>query len=98
MFNRKPSTVANNTMKYTRIDPALREARRLEWNRPVQWPLFAGAALLLAAALWPAAALGDGPGDAPIVANPGHRRRAAANNSLPVAARPLLRASRKRIE
>ena len=28
-------------------NPALREARRLEWNRPVKWPLFAGAALLL---------------------------------------------------
>ena len=53
VFNRKPSTVANNTMKYTRIDPVLRDARRLEWNRPVQWPLFAGAALLLALA-WPA--------------------------------------------
>jgi ABC-type transport system substrate-binding protein len=53
VFNRKPSTVANNTMKYTRIDPALREARRLEWNRPVQWPLFAGAALMLVLA-WPA--------------------------------------------
>ena len=53
VFNRKPSTVANNTMKYTRIDPVLREARRLEWNRPVRWPLFAGVALLLALA-WPA--------------------------------------------
>jgi ABC-type transport system substrate-binding protein len=53
VFNRKPSTVANNTMKYTRIDPALREAKRAEWNRPVRWPLFAFAALLLALA-WPA--------------------------------------------
>ena len=48
VFNRKPSNVANNTMKYTRIDPALREAKRQQWNRPVRWPLFAGAALLLA--------------------------------------------------
>ncbi len=53
VFNRKPSTVANNTMKYTRIDPALREAKRAEWNRPVRWPLFAFAALLLAL-VWPA--------------------------------------------
>jgi oligopeptide transport system substrate-binding protein len=53
VFNRKPSTVANNTMKYTRIDPALREAKRAEWNRPVRWPLFAGALLLLAL-VWPA--------------------------------------------
>ncbi len=53
VFNRKPSTVANNTMKYTRIDPALRETKRAEWNRPVRWPLFAFAALLLAL-VWPA--------------------------------------------
>ncbi|MCQ9374533.1 ABC transporter substrate-binding protein [Methyloversatilis sp. XJ19-13] len=53
VFNRKPSTVANNTMKYTRIDPALREAKRAEWNRPVRWPLVAGALLLLAL-VWPA--------------------------------------------
>ncbi len=53
VFNRKPSTVANNTMKYTRIDPALRETKRAEWNRPVRWPLFAGAALVVAL-LWPA--------------------------------------------
>ncbi|WP_439537222.1 ABC transporter substrate-binding protein [Methyloversatilis sp.] len=53
VFNRKPSTVANNTMKYTRIDPALREAKRAEWNRPARWPLVAGALLLLAL-VWPA--------------------------------------------
>jgi ABC-type transport system substrate-binding protein len=53
VFNRKPSTVANNTMKYTRIDPALRETRRAEWNRPTRWPLVAGALLLLAL-VWPA--------------------------------------------
>jgi oligopeptide transport system substrate-binding protein len=53
VYNRKPSTVANNTMKYTRIDPALREAKRAGWNRPVRWPLFAGAVLLLAL-VWPA--------------------------------------------
>lgn len=53
VYNRKPSTVANNTMKYTRIDPALREAKRAGWNRPVRWPLFAGALLLLAL-VWPA--------------------------------------------
>lgn len=40
-------------MKYTRIDPALREVKRAEWNTPVRWPLFAFAALLLAL-VWPA--------------------------------------------
>ncbi|MCK9991124.1 MAG: ABC transporter substrate-binding protein [Rugosibacter sp.] len=37
--NRKPGKVGNNTLKYQRIDPALREAKRAEWNRPVRWPL-----------------------------------------------------------
>ena len=37
--NAKPNLMANNTLKYKRIDPALREVRREEWNRPVVWPL-----------------------------------------------------------
>ncbi len=37
--NAKPNLMANNTLKYKRIDPALRELRREEWNRPVVWPL-----------------------------------------------------------
>ena len=51
--NRKPSKVGHNTLKYQRIDAALREQRRAEWNRPVLWPLLLVAALLVAAA-WPA--------------------------------------------
>lgn len=31
--------MANNTLKYRRIDPDLRAARRAEWNRPVLWPI-----------------------------------------------------------
>jgi anti-sigma-K factor RskA len=38
--------MANNTLKYRRIDPELRAERRAEWNRPVLWPL-----VLLAGAL-----------------------------------------------
>jgi len=35
----KPNKMARNTLKYVRIDPALRERMRQEWNRPVEWPL-----------------------------------------------------------
>jgi oligopeptide transport system substrate-binding protein len=46
VHNVKPNLMANNTLKYRRIDPALREVRREEWNRPVLWPI-----ILLVAAL-----------------------------------------------
>ncbi len=38
-FNAKPNLMANNTLKYKRIDPALREQKRREWNKPIVWPL-----------------------------------------------------------
>jgi len=51
--NRKPSAVGRNTLKYQRLDPALREQQRRAWNEPVRWPLMLGlgvfAALVLAA-------------------------------------------------
>lgn len=37
--NQKPNLMANNRMKYTRIDADRREARRQSWNRPRLWPL-----------------------------------------------------------
>ncbi len=37
--NAKPNLMAHNTLMYRRIDPALRERLRAEWNRPVLWPL-----------------------------------------------------------
>ena len=40
VHNVKPNLMANNTLKYRRIDPVLREARREAWNRPVLWPIF----------------------------------------------------------
>jgi ABC-type transport system substrate-binding protein len=53
LLNRKTTKVGNNTLKYQRIDVALREQRRAEWNRPVLGPaLLAGLALVIAA--WPA--------------------------------------------
>ena len=35
----KPNFMANNTLKYKKVDPVLREQRRKEWNRPVLWPI-----------------------------------------------------------
>ncbi|HFD78950.1 MAG TPA: peptide ABC transporter substrate-binding protein [Gammaproteobacteria bacterium] len=51
--NAKPNLMANNTLKYRRIDPLLREQKRREWNRPILWPLGL-LALLLVVAILPA--------------------------------------------
>jgi len=37
--NAKPNLMAHNTLMYRRIDPALREQKRAEWNQPIIWPL-----------------------------------------------------------
>lgn len=55
LLNRKPSDVGHNGLKYQRLDVALREAKRAEWNRPVLWPIVAVIALV-AVALLPAVA------------------------------------------
>ncbi len=47
--NAKPNLMANNTLKYRRIDPALRARLRARWNHPVLWPLLLLAAVLLVA-------------------------------------------------
>ena len=39
VFNLKPNKMANNGLKYQRIDPRLREQRRDQWNEPVFLPL-----------------------------------------------------------
>ena len=39
--NVKPAGMAFPTLKYRDLDPALREERRREWNRPVTWPAYA---------------------------------------------------------
>jgi ABC-type transport system substrate-binding protein len=38
--NSKPNLMANNTLKYKRIEPALRAERREAWNKPITWPLW----------------------------------------------------------
>jgi ABC-type transport system substrate-binding protein len=37
--NAKPNLMANNTLKYKRIDPQLRYEKRKAWNNPVLWPV-----------------------------------------------------------
>lgn len=39
LYNRKPNDVANNILKYQRIDVVERARRRHDWNAPVLWPL-----------------------------------------------------------
>jgi ABC-type transport system substrate-binding protein len=50
LFNRKPTKVGNNTLKYQRVDADMRERLRAEWNRPAIWPLLVVLLGLLAAA------------------------------------------------
>ena len=49
--NIKPNEMAENTMKYLRVDPVQRAARRHEWNQPVLWPLVLLAVVLFATAI-----------------------------------------------
>lgn len=53
LHNSKPNTMAQNELKYHRVDAAQRLQQQALWNRPVLWPL-ALAAALLAALLLPA--------------------------------------------
>jgi peptide/nickel transport system substrate-binding protein len=38
--NVKPNLMANNTLKYKRVDPKLRSKLQREWNKPIFWPLW----------------------------------------------------------
>ena len=52
--NRKPTKVANNTLKYQRIDTVLRQESRQRWNRPVLWPVLLVLVGLLSMIAFPA--------------------------------------------
>jgi len=54
--NAKPNLMANNTLKYLRIDPELRARKQREWNQPVLWP-FGVVILLLVLGSLPAVAI-----------------------------------------
>lgn len=45
--NAKPHLMANNTLKYKRVDGATRAAAQKAWNRPVLWPVILLFVLLL---------------------------------------------------
>jgi oligopeptide transport system substrate-binding protein len=47
MFNVQPHPVANDFLKYYRVDPALRTRMRAEWNEPNYLPLVAFIGLLV---------------------------------------------------
>ena len=46
--NAKPNLMANNTLKYRRVDPLLRQEKREAWNHPVLWPVYVTGGLVLA--------------------------------------------------
>ncbi|GAB1232766.1 ABC transporter substrate-binding protein [Ferrigenium sp. UT4] len=52
--NVKPNIMANNKLKYWRVDAAQRDQARRAWNKPVYWPLWLGGLLLglLAWGMW----------------------------------------------
>jgi len=37
--NVKPNLMANNTLKYRRVDAQQRQKLQLQWNRPILWPI-----------------------------------------------------------
>ncbi|MDX2458436.1 MAG: ABC transporter substrate-binding protein [Gammaproteobacteria bacterium] len=45
--NSKPNLMANNALKYQRIEPDVRAALQQQWNQPVHWPLYLLLGLLL---------------------------------------------------
>ncbi|MBE0615295.1 MAG: ABC transporter substrate-binding protein [Burkholderiales bacterium] len=51
LYNVKPNLMARNGLKFYRLDPALREVKRAEWNRPVVWPALLLLLLLIAGTL-----------------------------------------------
>ena len=51
LYNAKPTAMANNSLKYQRIDPRLREQMRQQWNRVVLWPPLLIIALLVLSVL-----------------------------------------------
>jgi len=50
-FNSKPNLMANNTMKYKRINPAIRATLREEWNQPNLRPIYIVGGVLVAGLL-----------------------------------------------
>lgn len=49
--NVKPNLMANNTLKYKRVDADLRARLREKWNQPVRWPIYLLVFIVLATGL-----------------------------------------------
>ncbi len=54
LHNVKPNVMANNKLKYWRIEAEQRDSLRSAWNQPVRWPLWLGAlaVLLFGGGMW----------------------------------------------
>jgi len=50
--NVKANVMANNKIKYWRVDTKLRDAMRRKWNQPVRWPLWLAATSVLLFGIW----------------------------------------------
>jgi ABC-type transport system substrate-binding protein len=49
--NVKPNLMANNTLKYKRVDPMLRSKLQREWNKPIFWPVWTFILILIVTAI-----------------------------------------------
>jgi oligopeptide transport system substrate-binding protein len=52
LSNVKANVMANNKLKYWRVDARRRDALRRDWNQPALWPLWLGAVLLSVFGTW----------------------------------------------
>jgi oligopeptide transport system substrate-binding protein len=52
LHNVKANIMANNKLKYWRVDAMQRDILRREWNHPAYWPLWLGVLALLLFSGW----------------------------------------------
>jgi ABC-type oligopeptide transport system substrate-binding subunit len=52
LSNVKANVMANNKLKYWRVDAKRRDVLRRDWNQPARWPLWLGAVVLLLFGVW----------------------------------------------
>jgi hypothetical protein len=52
LHNVKSNIMANNKLKYWRVDTGLRDQLRRKWNQPMRWPLWLAAGALVLFGLW----------------------------------------------
>lgn len=52
LSNVKANVMANNKLKYWRVDARQRDVMRRIWNQPALWPLWLGAAVLVLSGVW----------------------------------------------